>query len=99
MTELEKLATDAVANVGRLTDDKVKLVKLLEESVENTRQALEMADDLKKQVKELLELAKKLGEERDMHKELRSIDSHRMGIATNTIEELETELKPNWETV
>jgi hypothetical protein len=99
MTELEKLATDAVAKVGRLTDDKVKLVKLLEESVENTRQALGMADDLKKQVKELLELAKKLGEERDMHKELRNIDSHRMKIATNTIEELEAELKPNWETV
>ena len=39
MTELEKLATDAVANVGRLTDDKVKLVKLLGEAVENTRRA------------------------------------------------------------
>lgn len=98
MTELQKLATEAVANVGRLTDDKIKLVNLLEEAVENTKEALRMADDLKKQVKELIELARKLTVERDRYKALRDIDSHRIGIATQSIDSLEKELRVMQET-
>jgi hypothetical protein len=67
----------------------------LEKAHEGLTTALEV-------IKELQEQNRKLTVERDRYKALRDIDSHRIGIATNTIDELEAELrelKPNWETV
>jgi len=67
----------------------------LEKAHEGLTTALEV-------IKELQEQNLKLTVERDRYKALRDIDSHRIGIATNTIDELEAELrelKPNWETV
>jgi hypothetical protein len=68
---------------------------ILEKAHEGLTTALEV-------IKELQEQNRKLTVERDRYKALRDIDSHRIGIATNTIDELEAELrelKPNWETV
>ena len=100
--ELLEVAKRAVDRVGKLTEDKVKLVSLCKEASKNTDEAMASAREAMAGTRELLAVVKKLTEERDRYKELRNIDSHRIGIATKTIDELEAELrelKPNWETV
>ena len=57
----------------------------LEKAHEGLTTALEVIRELQKQVSTLTE-------QRDRYKALRDIDSHRMKIATKTIEELEREL-------
>jgi len=57
----------------------------LEKTVETLTTALEV-------IRELQEQNRKLTAERDMHKELKDIESHRIGIATDTIKEYEAEL-------
>jgi hypothetical protein len=48
--------------------------------------------------KELVDMLKKVKEERDMNRDLRNIDSHRIGIATQSIDSLEEELRIMQET-
>lgn len=48
--------------------------------------------------KELVDMLKKVKEERDMYRDLRNIDSHRIGIATQSIDSLEEELRIMQET-
>jgi hypothetical protein len=100
--ELMEVTKTAVATVGRLTDDKEKLVSLCKEASKNTDEAMASARKAMEGARELMAIVEKLRKERDRYKALRDIDSHRMKIATNTIDELEAELrelKPNWETV
>ena len=96
--ELYKIAKEAVAKVGTLTDDKVKLTKLCQEANKNADDALESANRLMAEAKELIVLLKKTKEERDMYRDLRNIDSHRIGIATQSIDSLEEELRIMQET-
>jgi len=51
-----------------------------------------------KMIKELQEQNRKLTKERDRYKDLRDIDSHRIGIATQSIDSLEEELRIMQET-
>jgi len=60
----------------------------LEKTVETLTTALEI-------IKKLQEENRKLTAERDMHKGLKKIESHRMGIATKTIKDYEDELGYN----
>jgi len=48
-------------------------------------------------IKTLQEENKKLTNERDMHKRLKDVESHRMKIATKTIEDYENELGVNYD--
>jgi len=107
--ELLEISKQAVATVGRLTEDKAKLTALCEQANKNTDDAFESAKKAMAGAKELMEMLTKVTNERDRYKALRDIDAHRIKIATNTIEALEgenrdlarelKELKPNWETV
>ena len=81
----------AVATVGRLTEDKVKLTALCEQANKNTDDAMETTKNAIARAKELMEMLKKITEERDRYKALRDIDAHRIQIATCSIEALEEE--------
>jgi len=96
------VSQEAIAKVGLLTEDKVKLTALCEKANKNTDDAMETAKNALAGAKELMSMLDKVREERDRYKTLRDIDAYRIKNATKTIDELEAEireLKPNWETV
>jgi FtsZ-binding cell division protein ZapB len=66
-------------------EDKMTYEVTLEKAHEGLTTALEVIRELQKQISTLKE-------QRDRYKALRDIDSHRMQIATKTIEDLEREL-------
>jgi len=90
--ELLEVTKTAVAKVGKLTDDKNKLVSLCEQANKNTDEAMASARKAMEGTRELMAIVEKLTKERDRYKALRDVDSHRMKIATKTIEDLEREL-------
>jgi flagellar biosynthesis chaperone FliJ len=96
--ELLEVTKTAVAKVGKLTDDKNKLVSLCEQANKNTDEAMASARKAMEGTRELMAIVKKLTEERDRYKALRDIDSHRIGIATQSIDSLEEELRVMQET-
>ena len=89
--ELLEISKQAVATVGRLTEDKAKLTALCEQANKNTDDAFESAKKAMAGAKELMEMLTKVTNERDRYKALRDIDAHRMMNATCSIEALEEE--------
>ena len=89
--ELLEMTKRAVATVGRLTEDKVKLTALCEQANKNTDDAFESAKKAMAGAKELMEMLTKVTNEKDRYKSLRDIDAHRIQIATCSIEALEEE--------
>jgi hypothetical protein len=87
--ELMVVAKDAVATVGRLTNDRVRLIKLCETASKNTDDAMATTREALDSSKELLAITQKLRAENDRMKELRAIDAHRLNNALNSIKELE----------
>jgi FtsZ-binding cell division protein ZapB len=72
-------------------EDKMTYEVTLEKAHEGLTTALEVIRELQKQISTLKE-------QRDRYKALRDIDSHRIGIATQSIDSLEEELRVMQET-